>query len=166
MSGNHWCPVATASIWAGGADHCTPSGELRTKILACPAPFRALHTTCTPPASAATAELLVNRENVSPVGQANGPSPQSLNPLPLNWLESNRAMFATLTGAENEAPWFVEREKKMALFPAKPLYCDHATYTFPLCEPPVWSTVRLILSWNSPAKFADGVPRLTSTVRS
>jgi hypothetical protein len=65
---------------------------------------RALHTTCTPAASAATADELKKRENVSPVGQANGPSPQSENPFPLYWLESNWTIEATWAGGPNDAP--------------------------------------------------------------
>ena len=79
-SGNHWCPRATASIVSVGALHARPSGELRTKTFACPSAMRALHTTCTPVASAATADWLEKRAYVSPLGQMNGPSPQVSGP--------------------------------------------------------------------------------------
>jgi hypothetical protein len=65
---------------AGG--QLAPSGELLTKIFAWPLGCRALQTTWTPRASAATAERLSNREKVSPLGQAKGPSPQSTPPEP------------------------------------------------------------------------------------
>jgi hypothetical protein len=54
--------------------------------------------------SAATAGALVKRENVSPVGHANGPSPQSDEPLPLNCAESKSAIVATCAGGPNEVP--------------------------------------------------------------
>jgi hypothetical protein len=31
------------------------------------------------------------------------------------------------TGCENVSPWSVERATRTALFPACPVYCDHAT---------------------------------------
>src|SRR5919198_1240420 len=105
MSGNHWCPTATESSVAAGVGQLIPSGELRTKIFAWP-PLAVLaaHTTCTPVASAATADELKKRENVNPVGHANGPSPQSEAPLPLYWLESNCAIEATSAGGPKDRP--------------------------------------------------------------
>src|SRR2546423_8239601 len=106
MSGNHWWPTATVSSVAAGVGQLTPSGELRTKTFDWP-PLAVLaaHTTCTPVASAATADELKKRENVNPVGHANGPSPQSEAPLPLNWLESNRPIQATsAAGAKHRPP--------------------------------------------------------------
>src|SRR5919201_2855604 len=105
MSGNHWCPAATESIVAAGVGQLTPSGELRTKIFDWPpSEVLAAQTTCTPVASAATADELKKRENVNPVGHANGPSPQSEAPLPLYWLESNWTIEATRAGAPKVRP--------------------------------------------------------------
>src|ERR671937_445469 len=89
-SGNHWCPAATVSSVAAGVGQLTPSAELRTKIFDWP-PLAVLaaHTTCTPAAAAPTAEGRKKRENVTPVGPANAPSPQSEELLPLYGLESN-----------------------------------------------------------------------------
>src|SRR5207247_6312534 len=100
MSGNQWWPAATESTVAAGVGQLTPSGEFRTKIFDWP-PLTVLaaQTTCTPVASAATADELKNREKVNPVGHANGPSPQSEKPLPLYWLESNWTIEATSAGA-------------------------------------------------------------------
>jgi len=108
MSGVHWWPTASASSVAGGADQAVPSGELRTKILDWPLGSSAPQTTCTPLASAATAGALKNREKVSPLGQANGPSPQDSEPLPLNWLESVSTIEATCAAAPKEAPPLVD----------------------------------------------------------
>ena len=80
MSGNHWCPAGTESSVAAGVGQLAPSGELRTKIFAWPSGSRPLQTTWTPRASAA--ERLSKREKVSPLGQAKGPSPQSVAPVP------------------------------------------------------------------------------------
>src|SRR5919197_266356 len=104
MSGNHWWPAATVSSVAAGVGQLIPSGEFRTKIFAWPLSVRALQTTCTPAASAATADELKKREKVNPVGQANGPSPQSEKPLPLYWLESNWTIDATRTEGPKETP--------------------------------------------------------------
>src|SRR5919201_5505321 len=105
MSGNHWCPAATASSVAAGVGQLTPSGELRTKTFDWPPlVVLAAQTTCTPAASAATADELKKRENVNPVGQANGPSPQSEAPLPLYWLESNCTIEATSAGGPKDWP--------------------------------------------------------------
>ena len=102
MSGNHWWPTPTRSSVDGGVGQLTPSGEFRTKTFDWPVAVRAAHTTCTPAASAATASELKKRENVNPLGQANGPSPQSEAPLPLDWLESNCAIDATRAGRPKE----------------------------------------------------------------
>src|SRR2546421_11001638 len=104
MSGNHWWPVVTVSSVVAGVGQLIPSGELRAKIFAWPFAVLALQTTCTPAASAATAEELKKREKVNPVGQANGPSPQSEKPLPLYWLESNWTIDATTTAGPNVSP--------------------------------------------------------------
>src|SRR6266498_5812742 len=80
MSGVHWWPVGTASRVAAAVGQLTPSGELRTKTFDCPLASSAFQTTCTPLASAATAGAELNREKVSPLGHANGPSPQSEAP--------------------------------------------------------------------------------------
>jgi hypothetical protein len=104
MSGNHWCPAATASSVAAGVGQLIPSGELRAKIFASPLAVLALQTTWTPVASAATADELKKREKVNPVGHANGPSPQSEKPLPLYWLESNCTIEATTTAGPNVSP--------------------------------------------------------------
>jgi hypothetical protein len=61
MSGKNWCPAATLSSGAAGVDQESPSGEFRAKIFACPSSSLALQTTCTPSASAATAERLEKR---------------------------------------------------------------------------------------------------------
>src|ERR671928_2010591 len=105
MSGNHWWPVATVSIVAAGVGQLTPSGELRTKTFDWP-PLAVLaaQTTCTPVASAATADELKKREKVNPVGHAKGPSPQSEAKVPLYWLESNWMIEGTRTGGLNDAP--------------------------------------------------------------
>src|SRR5436190_23286620 len=105
MSGNHWWPAATVSSVVAGVGQLTPPGELRTKIFDWP-PLAVLaaHTTWTPVASAATADELKKREKVNPVGHANGPSPQSEAPLPLNWLESNCSIEATTTAGPNGPP--------------------------------------------------------------
>src|SRR5918912_327017 len=105
MSGNHWCPAATVSIVAAGVGQLTPSGELRTKTLDWPpSAVLAAQTTCTPVASAVTADELKKRENVKPVGHANGPSPQSEAKIPAYWLESNCLIQATTTAGPNDAP--------------------------------------------------------------
>ena len=71
----------------------------------CPLASSEAHTTWTPSSSAATAELLKNRENVKPLSQMKGPSPQSTVPVaPANWLESNSSIEATCDGAPNETP--------------------------------------------------------------
>src|SRR5262245_4418673 len=103
MSGVHWCPRGAPSSSNGGENEL-PSGELLTKTFDCPLGSSAFHTTWTPLASAATAGAVVKREYVNPDGQANGPSPQSTKPLPLNSPESNGTILATRTGASNEAP--------------------------------------------------------------
>src|SRR5438105_14997184 len=101
MSGNHWWPTATESSVAAGVGQLTPSGELRTKTFDWPLEVRAAHTTWTPVASAATADELKKREKVKPVGQANGPSPQSEAKVPAYWLESNCTIEATTTAGPN-----------------------------------------------------------------
>lgn len=115
MSGVHWWPTGTVSSVVAGAGQPVPSGELRTKTLDCPLASFAFQTTCTPVASAATAGAVVNRENVSPLGQANGPSPQSVAPLPLNWLESNSWMVATCAAGPKDAPPSVDLESHTSL---------------------------------------------------
>ncbi len=71
----------------------------------CPSRRSEAHTTWTPSSSAATAELLKNLENVNPLSQTNGPSPQSTVPVaPANWFESNSSIEATWAGAPNETP--------------------------------------------------------------
>src|ERR671931_2742704 len=109
MSGNHWWPATTESIVVAGVGQLIPSGELRTKIFDWP-PLAVLaaQTTCTPVASAATADELKNREKVNPVGHAKGPSPQSEKPLPLYWLESNCTIEATWAGGSKDTPPFVD----------------------------------------------------------
>src|ERR671931_2145386 len=115
MSGNHWCPAATESIVAAGVGQLTPSGELRTKTFDWPpSAVLAAHTTCTPVASAATADELKKREKVNPVGHANGPSPQSDAPLPLNWLESNCTIEATRTGGPKVTPPYVDLASRIS----------------------------------------------------
>src|SRR5438093_13431019 len=117
MSGNDWCPAATESIVAAGVGQLTPSGELRTKIFDWPpTAVRAAHTTWTPVASAATADELKNRENVNPVGHANGPSPQSEAPMPLNWLESNCSIEATTTAGSKDCPPSVDFASQISVF--------------------------------------------------
>src|SRR5213592_760176 len=120
MSGVHWWPIATASSVVAGVGQLLPSGELRTNTFDWPLDNSPFQTTCTPLASAATAGALVNRENVSPLGQANGPSPQSVAPLLLNSLESNNAMLATWAGGPNEAPPSVATDL-VAAVPGSPL---------------------------------------------
>src|SRR5919109_5283808 len=116
MSGNHWWPTATESIVAAGVGQLIPSGELRTKIFDWPpSAVRAAHTTCTPVASAATADELKNRENVNPVGHANGPSPQSEAGIPANWLESNCTIEATMTAGPNDAPPSVDFASRISV---------------------------------------------------
>jgi len=91
-----------------------PSGEFRTKTFDWP-PLAVLaaHTTCTPVASAVTADELKKRENVNPVGHANGPSPQSEAPLPLYWLESNCTIEATRAGGPKDTPPSVDFTSQM-----------------------------------------------------
>src|SRR5262245_10286158 len=115
MSGVHWWPAATVSSVLAGVDQEVPSGELRTKTLDCPLASFAFQTTCTPVASAATAGAVVNRENVSPLGQENGPSPQSVAPLPLNWLESNSWMVATRAASPKDSPPSVDFDNQTSL---------------------------------------------------
>src|SRR6266498_4497021 len=115
MSGVHWWPVGTASRVAAAVGQLTPSGELRTKTFDCPLASSAFQTTCTPLASAATAGAVVNREKVRPLGQANGPSPQSVAPLPLNWLESNSMIFATCDAGPKDAPPSVDFDSHTSL---------------------------------------------------
>src|SRR6266536_2482457 len=115
MSGVHWWPTGTESRVTEGLGHADPSGELRTKTFDCPLGSFAFQTTCTPVASAATAGALVNRENVSPVGQANGPSPQSEKPLPLNWLESKIEIDATCAGSAKDTPPSVDFESQTSV---------------------------------------------------
>src|SRR3954451_22469509 len=105
MSGNHWWPARAASNVAAGVGQFAPSGELRTKIFAWPLSWRPLQTTWTPRASAATAERLSNREKVSPLGQANGPSPQSTPPIPpVKSADVNGVKLATRLGRPNLRP--------------------------------------------------------------
>src|SRR6184192_687385 len=115
MSGNHWCPAATESSVAAGVGQLTPSGEWRTKTFDWPVAVLPAQTTCTPAASAATAEELKKRENVKPVGQANGPSPQSEAPIPLYWLESNCSIEATRMAGPNDAPPSVDFATQMSV---------------------------------------------------
>src|ERR671930_5917 len=115
MAGVHWWPTGTLSRVLAGVGQAVPSGELRTKTLDCPLGSFAFQTTCTPAASAATAGAVVNRENVSPLGQANGPSPQSVAPLPLNWLESNSTIEATCAAGPNETPPSVDFDSHTSL---------------------------------------------------
>src|SRR5215211_2625512 len=108
-SGNHWWPVSKLSSAIGSSSKLVPSAELRTNTLFWPLGSSEAHTTWTPVSSAATAELLKNLENVNPLSQANGPSPQSTVPVaPANWFESNSSTDATLTGSPNETPPSVE----------------------------------------------------------
>src|ERR671936_682083 len=104
MSGVHWWPAPLVSSVAGALGQPIPSGELRTKTFDWPDASSPFQTTWTPLPSAATAGALVNRENVSPLGHANGPSPQSVAPLPLNWVESNSATVATCAGIPKLSP--------------------------------------------------------------
>src|SRR5919204_821894 len=114
MSGNHWWPAATVSSVAAGVVQLIPSGELRTKIFDWPpSAVLAAHTTCTPLASAATADELKNREKVNPVGHANGPSPQSEANVPANWLESNCTIEATSAGGPKDTPPSVDFTSQM-----------------------------------------------------
>src|SRR5919109_473966 len=116
MSGNHWCPAATVSRVAAGLGQLIPSGELRTKIFDWPpSAVLAAQTTCTPVASAATADELKNREKVKPVGHANGPSPQSEAGIPANWLESNCTIEATSAGGPNDAPPSVDFASRISV---------------------------------------------------
>ncbi len=70
-----------------------------------PVEVSAAYTTCMPSSSAATAELLKNLENVSPLSQANGPSPQSTVPVaPLNWIELKAVIAATSLAGPKEIP--------------------------------------------------------------
>src|SRR6266705_3399297 len=115
MSGVHWWPAATASSVAAGAGQLVPSGELRTKTFDCPLASSAFQTTCTPLASAATAGAVVNREKVRPLGQAHGPSPQSVAPLPLNWLESSTMILATWDAGPKDAPPSVDFDTHTSL---------------------------------------------------
>src|SRR5262245_15682101 len=111
MSGIHWCPAATVSSVEAGVGHAVPSGELRTNTFDCPLASSAFQTTWTPPASAATAGPVEKREYVKPDEQANGPSPQSPKPLPLNCTESKGTIAATWAGAPNETPPSVDLER-------------------------------------------------------
>jgi hypothetical protein len=105
MSGNHWCPRGALSMVAASVQVVPPSVEFRTKTFDWPVGSSEAQTTCTPSASAITAEELKNREKVNPLSHANGPSPQSTVPVaPLNWSESNRVIEATWIGAPNETP--------------------------------------------------------------
>src|SRR2546430_956828 len=115
MSGVHWWPAETVSSVAAGAGQVVPPGELRTKTFDCPLASSAFQTTCTPLASAATAGAVVNREKVRPLGQANGPSPQSVAPLPLNWVESNSVIVATCDAGPKDAPPSVDFDSQMSL---------------------------------------------------
>src|SRR6266550_2491104 len=115
MSGVHWWPTATVSRVVAGLGQSIPFGELRTKTLDCPLANRPFQTTCTPLVSAATAGALVNREKVKPLGQANGPSPQSVAPLPLNWVESNSVIVATCDAGPKDAPPSVDLDSHTSL---------------------------------------------------
>src|SRR6058998_2544834 len=133
MSGNHWCPAATVSIVVAGVGQLTPSGEFRTKIFDWP-PLAVLaaQTTCTPVASAATADELKNREKVNPVGHANGPSPQSDAPMPLNWLESNCTIEATRAGGPKDTPPSVDFASQIPVLGSEvDGYSMNDTYTAP-----------------------------------
>src|SRR5438477_6189873 len=133
MSGNHWWPAATVSIVVAGVGQLTPSGELRTKTFDWPpSAVLAAQTTCTPLASAATADELKKREKVNPVGQANGPSPQSEAPLPLYWLESNCTIEATRTAGPNDAPPSVDFASQIPVLGLEvDGYWMNVTYTAP-----------------------------------
>src|SRR4029450_5684855 len=92
-----------------------PAGDFRAKLLDSPLPSSPPQTTCTPLASAATAGALKKREKVSPLGQANGPSPQDSEPLPLNWLESVSTIEVTCAAAPKETPPSVDFDSQMSL---------------------------------------------------
>src|SRR6266536_3846513 len=108
MSGKYWWPRPMPSS-VTGVLKCTPSAALATKILACPPGSSADQTTWTPVESAAIADRLEQRENVRPVGHANAPSPQSTEPLPLNWLDSKARNRASSAGSLNDTPPSVDR---------------------------------------------------------
>ena len=61
MSGKNWWPVAAGAGRTIGPVQVSPSLELRAKTCDCPAAVRAFQTTCTPLASAATADRLEKR---------------------------------------------------------------------------------------------------------
>src|SRR4029453_18876515 len=95
MSGNHWWPVGAASNVDAAVQVVPSSAGLRGNTFEWPLGSSEAHTTWTPVASAATADELKNRENVKPLGHANGPSPQSTPPVPpVNWSEANRVIAA------------------------------------------------------------------------
>src|ERR671922_1637549 len=116
MSGNHWWPTPTTSSVVAGVGQLIPSGELRTKTFDWPpSEVLAAQTTCTPVASAATADELKKREKVNPVGHVNGPSPQSEAPLPLYWLESNCTIEATSAGGPKDRPPSVDFASRISV---------------------------------------------------
>src|SRR4029453_15120946 len=109
MSGNHWWPVGAASNVDAAVQVVPSSAGLRGNTFDWPVGSSEAQTTWTPVSSAATADELKNRENVKPLGKANGPSPQSTPPVPpVNWLESNRAIEAMWVGGSNDTPPSVE----------------------------------------------------------
>src|SRR2546427_6760007 len=103
MSGMYWWPRVFVSNGMT-VDQLVPSDELRTKTFDWPLASSPFHTTWTPVLSAVTAERLENRENVSPLGQSEGASPQSPAPLPLNWFNSNRRNSALTCGCLKASP--------------------------------------------------------------
>src|SRR5919198_232871 len=131
MSGNHWCPAGWGSIGMAGPK-VVPLEELRTYTRDWPAASSDAHTTWTPVASASTAELLKKRENVKPVEQSNGASPQSYVPAsPLYWLESNRSMAAICRARVNVWPPSVDRESRTAPVNEE-VYRNQVMYSVPV----------------------------------
>src|SRR4051794_18792193 len=116
MSGVHWWPTPKSSSVSASLGQLTPSGELRTNTFDWPDASSPFQTTWTPVASAATAGALVKRENVRPVGHANGPSPQSVAPLPLNSVESKSAIVATWAGVPKLLPALVDLASQTSAF--------------------------------------------------
>src|SRR5919108_5374147 len=108
MSGIHWCPIGTSSIVAASPVQ-SPSANVRDHTFDWPSSRRPAHTTWAPSSSAATAELLKNREKTNPLGHSKGPSPQSTPPVPpVKRSESNREIEATCSGAPKDRPPSVE----------------------------------------------------------
>src|SRR5438552_3906629 len=76
-----------------------------------------------------------------------------------NWMSWTLAV--SFSGAENVAPWSVEREKNAVPPPLLPVKRDQEKYTLPSQGPPVRSASIDVLSLNLPSRFGAEEPFAT-----